>query len=145
MESLASNNNTFIHSGTVSRLSGDSVFVSLDPNIHCDSCRAKSACGISESKSKEIEITDPNASFKINEDVKVVINKAMGLKAVFWAYLFPFILLTSVLVVASLFLVEWQAGLLALGTLVPYYALLHYTRSFFKQKFKISVFKTGLA
>ncbi|MBT8261336.1 MAG: SoxR reducing system RseC family protein [Bacteroidia bacterium] len=141
MESLASNNNTFVHSGTVSRISGNSVFVSLDPNIHCDSCRAKSACGISDSKSKEIEITDPSASFTINEHVEVVINRALGLKAVFWAYLFPFILLTCVLVIASSFLPEWQAGLLALGILVPYYALLHYTKSFFKRKFKISVLK----
>jgi sigma-E factor negative regulatory protein RseC len=141
MESLASNNNTFVHSGTVSRLSGDSVFVSLDQNVHCDSCRAKSACGISESRTKEIEITNPGASFKINEQVEVVINKALGLKAVFWAYVFPFILLTVVLVIASLFLPEWQAGLLALGILVPYYALLHFTKSFFKQNFKISVLK----
>jgi sigma-E factor negative regulatory protein RseC len=141
MESLASNNNTFVHSGTVSRISGESVYVSLDQNIHCDSCRAKSACGISESKTKVIEITNPEASFSINEQVKVVINKAMGLKAVFWAYIFPFILLTSVLVIASLFLSELEAGLLALGTLIPYYALLHVTKSIFKQKFKISILK----
>ena len=141
MESLASNNNTFVHSGVVSRISGDSVYVSLDQNVHCDSCRAKSLCGISESNNKEIEINNPGTSFKINEHVEVVINKALGLKAVFWAYVFPFILLISVLVIASLFLAEWLAGLLALGTLAPYYLLLHFTRSFFKQKFKVSVLK----
>ncbi len=145
MESLASNNNTFVHSGTVSRISGESVYVSLDPNIHCDSCRAKSGCGISESRTKEIEITNPDDSFKMNEQVEVVINKALGLKAVFWAYVFPFILVTIVLVIASFFLSEWQAGLLALGILVPYYVLLHYTKSIFKQNFKVSVIKTDLA
>ncbi|MBT8263970.1 MAG: SoxR reducing system RseC family protein [Muriicola sp.] len=141
MKSLASNNNTFIHSGTVSRISGSSVFVSLDQNIHCDSCRAKSACGISESKTKEVEITNAEASFKLNEQVNVVLNKALGLKAVFWAYVFPFILLTTVLVIASLFLPEWQAGLAAIGILVPYYILIHSLSSFFKKKFKVSVLK----
>jgi sigma-E factor negative regulatory protein RseC len=138
---MASNNNTFVHSGTVSRVSGDSVFVSLDQNIHCDSCRAKSGCGISESGNKEIEIVKPGISIKINENVNVIISKSLGLKAVFWAYVFPFILLTSVLVIASSFLAEWQAGILALGVLVPYYVLLHYLNSFFKKKFEVTILK----
>lgn len=141
MNSLASNNNSFVHSGTVSGISGDSVFVSLEENIHCDSCRIKSACGISESKNKKIEIHSPLDSFSMNEEVQVVLKKSIGLKAVFWAYLFPFILMVGVLLVGSIFLSEWQAGLLSLVVLVPYYMVLKYLNSFFKRKFEISVLK----
>ena len=141
MNSLVSDNTSFVHSGTVSRISGSSVFVALDKNVHCDSCRVKAACGISESKNKEVEITNPLDRFSINENVKVVLKKSTGFKAVFWAYLFPFILMMIFLVVGSQFLAEWQAGLLALVVLVPYYLLLKYLNSFFKKKFEVSVLK----
>lgn len=140
MNSLVSHN-TFIHTGTVSRYSGHSVIVRLDQNVQCEACNIKSACGMSEARLKEIEVDNSGDYFNLNEPVQVVITKASGMKALFWAYLFPFILVISVLVVASLFLVEWQAGLLALATLVPYYIVLHYLDSFFKKTFKISVLK----
>jgi len=141
MASQIANKDTFVHSATVSRISGNSVFVSMDQNIHCDSCRAKMACGLSESKTEEVEIINTDSSFKIDENVNVVINKAMGLKAVIWAYVLPFILLISALVISSLFFSEWQAGLIALTILVPYYFILHSLNSVFRKKFKISVLK----
>ena len=141
MKSQSSNKDTFVHSATVSRIEGDSVFVSMDQNVHCESCRAKMACGISESKTEEVEIINPDYTFKIDENVQVVINKAMGLKAVIWAYVLPFILLVTVLFISSLFLAEWQAGIIALVVLVPYYFILHSLNSVFRKKFKISVLK----
>lgn len=141
MKSQETENSTFVHAGKVSRITNDTVFVSLDDNIHCESCRAKAACGISESKNKEIEILDPGQRFEINENVNVVLKKALGLKAVFWAYVFPFILVISVLIIASQLMLEWQAGLIALFSLVPYYGLLHLLNSFFRKKLKVSVLK----
>ena len=141
MNSLTSNNNTIIHSGTVSRVSGDSVFVSLDKGVHCEGCRIKSACGISDSNNKEVEMISPNESFRINENVQVLIKRNLGLKAVFWAYVLPFILMIAILMVTSQFVAEWLAGLLALIVLIPYYGLLYYLNSFFRKKFRISVLK----
>ena len=141
MASQIANKDTFVHSATVSRISGDSVFVSMDQNVHCDSCRAKMACGISESKNEEIEIFSTDSSFKVDEKVQVVINKTLGFKAVFWAYVLPFILLISVLLISSQFLAEWISGLLALFILAPYYFILHSLNSVFRKKFKISVLK----
>jgi sigma-E factor negative regulatory protein RseC len=99
------------------------------------------ACGISESKTEEIEIINADSSFIIDENVHIVINKALGLKAVIWAYVLPFILLISVLFISSLFVAEWLAGLIALSVLVPYYFILHSMNSVFRKKFKISVLK----
>lgn len=135
------------HSGAISKITNSTITVSLEANINCEGCKAKAACGVSESSSKEIEIENPNQleqtkeRFTLNEEVAVEMQEELGLKAVFWAYLFPFILLVSVLVLASLFFSEGQAGLIALSVLVPYYVLLYLLHAFFKKKFKVSILK----
>tara|TARA_R110002050_G_scaffold94765_2_gene197236 strand:- start:93244 stop:93672 length:429 start_codon:yes stop_codon:yes gene_type:complete len=141
MNSQPSNKNTFIHAGVVSKIGDESVVVSLEQNIHCESCRAKAACGISESNTKEIEIVNPDDSFKINEHVHVVLKKALGFKAVFWAYVFPFILMFFTLIIASVYLKEWMAGILSLFILIPYYLTLYFLKSTLKSAFKISILK----
>ena len=48
MGSIPSHTDVFVHSGVVSRVEGHSVTVTLDQNLHCESCRAKGACGVSD-------------------------------------------------------------------------------------------------
>ena len=141
MSSLQKKNDTFVHSGFVSKISGKTITVNLEQNIHCDSCRAKSACGISESSTKAVEVINSTDSFKINEEVNVVLKKALGLKAVFWAYIFPFILMFSTLIIASGFLGELMAGLLSLLILIPYYIMLYLLKGTLKSAFQISILK----
>ena len=136
------------HSGAISKITNSTITISLEPNINCEGCKAKAACGASESSSKEIEIDNPNLiqkqagqNFVLNEEVAVVLQEELGLKAVFWAYLFPFMLLVSVLVIASSFFSEGLAGLLALSVLIPYYITLYLLNAFFKKKFKVSILK----
>ena len=142
-----SNNNLEIsepvvrHEGIVSKISQETITISLKGNIDCEGCKAKSACGVSESNDKEIEVVNSEKTLHLNENVEVLLQKDLGLKAVFWAYVFPFILMVTVLLVASLFFAEWQAGLLALAAIVPYYFSLYYLNSFFKKKFKVSIIK----
>ena len=129
------------HEGIVSKVSSNSITVSLRGNLHCEACNAKSACGVSDSDSKEIEILTPAESLKVDESVQVFLKKGLGLKAVFWAYVFPFILLFAVLLIASALYQEWLAGLLAIGVLIPYYLLLYVLKNSFKSAFKVSVSK----
>ena len=136
-----SDKNSFVHSGIISKIKGDAVIVTLEQNIHCESCRAKSACGISESNTKEIEIINSSDSFTINENVNVVLKKALGFKAVFWAYVFPFLLMFFSLIIASNFLKEWQAGLISLFVLIPYYLMLYLLKNTFKNALEVSVLK----
>jgi len=133
--------NLIKHEGIVSKVSSNSITVSLKGNLHCEACNAKSACGVSDSDSKEIEILTPAESLKVNESVQVFLKKGLGLKAVFWAYVFPFILLFAVLLIASALYQEWLAGLLAIGVLIPYYFLLYVLKNSFKSAFKVSVSK----
>ena len=129
------------HEGVVSKVSKNSITVSLKGNLHCEACNAKSACGVSDSDTKEIEIETPAQKLELNENVEVFLKKDLGLKAVFWAYVFPFILLFAVLLIASTLYPEWLAGLLAIGVLIPYYLLLYVLKNSFKSAFKVSVSK----
>ena len=133
--------NIFIHSGVVSQINSRSIIVSLDKNVHCESCSAKGVCGVSDSASKEVEITDPERSFKLNEPVEVVLKKNLGHKAVFWAYIFPFILMLLTLLTTSFLFAEWVAGLLSLLILIPYYATVYMLKNYFKRTFKISIIR----
>ena len=129
----------FVHSGVVSHIQGRSIIVSLDQNVHCESCSAKGACGVSDSASKEVEVINPDGKFKLNDPVKVTLRKNLGQKAIFWAYIFPFILMLLTLVISSLFLEEWIAGLLSLLILVPYYAMVYANKNYFQKTFRISI------
>ena len=129
------------HEGIVSKISKNAITISLKGNVNCEGCKAQSACGVSESNDKEIEIENPMQSFQLNESVDVVLNRELGLKAVFWAYVFPFILMFSVLVITSLFLKEWISGLISLAVLVPYYLMLFVLKDTFKKAFQVSILK----
>ncbi len=137
----AVNKNFIEHSGVISKITKTVVTVSLEGNINCEACNAKAACGVSESNSKEIEIENTNQSFQLNEGVDVIMLKELGLKAVFWAYIFPFILLFIVLIVSSIFFKEWIAGLISIFILIPYYLALYLLQNSFRNYFKISIIK----
>ena len=141
MSSPQKNKDTFVHAGIISKINSDSVIVTLEQNIHCESCHAKGTCGVSESSTKEIEIHNSSDVFKINEQVNVILKKALGLKAVFWAYVFPFILMFLTLIITSNFLKEWLAGLLSLFILIPYYLMLYGLKTRLKSSFKMSILK----
>lgn len=147
MESLEENNesefslSSIKHEGVVSKINPNGYIISLKGNFNCEGCKAQSACGVSESNDKEIEVFEPNVSFSLNEPVTVSLKKELGLKAVFWAYVFPFILMMVTLVIASSFLPEWLAGILSILVLVPYYLMLLIFNNKFKKAFKVSILK----
>jgi len=129
------------HEGIVSKISENAITISLKGNVNCEGCKAQSACGVSDSNDKEIEIENPTESFLLNESVDVVLKRELGLKAVFWAYVFPFILMFLVLIITSLFLKEWVAGLLSLAILIPYYFMLFVLKDKFQKAFQVSILK----
>ena len=129
------------HVGVVSKITNDVVTIALKGNINCEGCKAKAACGVSESNDKEIEVPISNQRLNLNENVEVRLNKNLGLKAVFWAYVFPFIIMLTVLLSASTLFKEWIAGLLSIAVLVPYYFTLYLLKNSFKKSFKLSILK----
>lgn len=131
------------HDGIISKVTKDLVTVTLSGNINCEGCKAKAVCGASESSDKEVEVPNESLNWGVNESVTVLLKKHLAVKAVFFAYIFPFILLLGTLLIASNYLEEWAAGLLALFILVPYYMILYVLRPAFKKEFKVSILKTS--
>ncbi len=129
------------HEGVISKITKEGIVVSLKGNINCEGCKAQSACGVSESNDKEITILSSDNSFKLNDTVDIVLERHLGLKAVFWAYLFPFIVMMFVLIISSYFFSEWIAGILSFSVLVPYYFMLFIFNNKFKKAFKLSILK----
>ena len=130
------------HEGIISKIRNNVITVSLKGNINCEGCNIKSACGISDSNSKEVEVYSSDKSLKLHEDVDVVLKKDLGLKAIFWAYVLPFLLMITILIISSTLVPEWLAGILAVSFLIPYYFMLFILRAQFKKIFKISILKT---
>jgi sigma-E factor negative regulatory protein RseC len=136
---MSTDEHVYIHPGVVSRINRGSVVVTLDQNIHCESCRAKGACGVSDRASKEVEVRDPGGQYKLNDPVEVILARQAGHRAVFWAYVFPFLLVLLTLVSASFWMPEWVAGVLSLLVLIPYYLILRGLGDYFRKHFDISI------
>lgn len=134
-------NNVVKHEGIVSKISNKTITISLKGNVNCEGCKAQSACGVSDSNDKEIEVINATQSFQLNEPVDVLLKRELGLKAVFWAYVFPFILMFVVLVATSFFFEEWIAGLVSLFVLIPYYFMLFVLKTKFQKAFQVSILK----
>lgn len=141
MDNNFNTNNSIKHAGYVSKIDGNRIEISLVGNINCAACNSKAACGVSDSDTKIVEIHNNDKDLSINEQVDVVMQNSLGLKAVFWGYVFPFILLFSVMIIASLFVKELIAGLLALFILIPYYLLLYFNQNTLRKIFTVSVLK----
>lgn len=132
------------HEGVITNIVNNVVTVSIKGNVNCDGCHAKGVCGANESESKEINVYDDSQHSKLNENVTVVLRKNLGLQAVFWAYVFPFILMLVVLLISSAWVAEWMAGVLALAILLPYYLLLKSFKNLFRDRFRFSILKTSV-
>lgn len=134
--------NTLIkHLGSITKIDKNSLTISLLGIIHCESCQAKKNCSLADSNLQEIIVEDNSRLFKLHETVEVIIQKNTGLKAVFWSYVLPFLILMSSLIITTHFMRESIAGIISLLMLIPYYLFLYFFNPFFKKDFKIAVLK----
>jgi sigma-E factor negative regulatory protein RseC len=141
LDSYKSKVDHITHEGIISKISKNGITVSLKGNVNCEGCKAQSACGVSDSNDKEIEVFNTTQSFQLNEVVNVALKRELGLKAVFWAYVFPFVLLIAVLIFTSFFFKEWIAGILSFAVLIPYYFMLYILKDTFYKAFQVSILK----
>ena len=127
------NSNIIEHSGIVKSIDNEVVKVNILSASACSSCHLKGACGAAETENKIVEIFNPEQTFSVGEQVNIVAQESLGFKALFYAYLLPFILIILTLIITSFFTSsEATIGLLSLIVLVPYYIGL----SFYKRKLK---------
>lgn len=128
------------HKGLVRRISDDHVEVMIIQKSACAGCHAKSACSASDMAEKIIEVTYTGNDLKPGDEVTLIGSESMGWKAVGYAFLLPFIVLLTTLIVATELLEnELTAGIVALGILIPYYLILYCFRNRMRKKFSFTL------
>lgn len=131
------------HPGIIQQISHKTISVSIVSRSACASCKSQKMCNIAEMKDKIIEIESPKEhSFKPGDKVEVRMAQSAGTWAVFLGYITPFIILISTLLIASLYVNEGIAGLLALASLLPYFIILYIFRKKLKRQFRFYLVKS---
>ena len=98
-----------------------------------------------ESEDKTLAIPSAQASyFEKGETVEVVTEQAMGIKAVVWAYVLPFLsVMIALLVLLQAGAGELVSRLTALGILALYYCVLYLLRHRLEKEITFKVRKTS--
>ena len=136
-------NGNLEHKGIVLSINGERIDVSILSESACATCKVKSACGMSETEEKVVSIFTHDApAYRVGEQVVVSVTRNMGLRAVFLAYVVPFlVLLVSLLVLLEAGLSEAAAGLISLGVLALYYIVLWLMRRRIEREINFNIRK----
>ena len=129
-----------VHDGVVQQVSDDKITVVIINASACSSCHAKGACLASDMKEKEIEIVRFSGEYQVGQHVNIVGRSSQGIKAVFYGYLLPFLLVLATLLFSISFTKsEGMAGLISLAVLIPYYGALYFFRNNLKRSFEFEI------
>ncbi len=127
-------------SGIVQKIEGQKVTVMINSVSACASCHAKGACNSSDTSEKFIEVALADAgNVKPGEMVNVNVASSAGNVALFYGYVLPFLIVFVSLIVTVNFVPEVYAGLISLGILVPYYAVLYVLRHKMGKRFRFTI------
>lgn len=131
------------HIGIIERIDHPRIYVRIVQQSACSGCHAKSACLSSDSKTKIIEVEDYVGNFEINEEVFICGRYAMGIQAVWLAFILPLLCIVSVAAIGvKLFEDEVIGGLFGLSVLIPYYSIIYLLRDKLKKKFVFTLSKS---
>jgi len=113
------------HEGIVEQVTEGRVRVRIVQTAACSACKAKSMCTASETAVKVVD-AEPITPLQVGDRVIIEVSRKLGWKAVLLAFILPFLLLL-LCVWALPHWIESEAvvGTLAIGSLVPYYLILH--------------------
>lgn len=131
------------HTATVTQVKEGEVHVLISRSEACAACVNKSACAVTEGKPMIYVISVAQATqYQVGEQVRVGMRGSMGLRAVFYAYVLPLILMAIAFSV-SLCVVSSELGqaFIVLVVLVVYYVVLSLFRQKFQSRFNYSIDK----
>ena len=112
---------TIRHQGIVENINGTHLQVRIVQTSACASCSIKGHCSSADTKEKLIDVIDESSSYQPGDRVWVVGELSMGVMAVLFAFVFPFLVL-----IFSLFAyVARRTGLCTVFVRAPYTLLLY--------------------
>ena len=127
------------HEGIVQKSDDKSVTVRISSASACSGCHAEGSCNLAGVKEKIVEVKG-NHELSPGDIVIVLMKKSMGYTALFLGYIFPLILVISILIIlAALPVPEIIAGLGSLAILIPYYFALYFFRNRISNRFTFSI------
>ena len=131
---------TIRHQGIVENINGTHLQVRIVQTSACASCSIKGHCSSADTKEKLIDVIDESSSYQPGDRVWVTGELSMGVMAVLFAFIFPFlILIISLFVFMSIWNDELRSALCSLALLIPYYYILWLNKSRMGKKFSFSV------
>lgn len=131
------------HQGIIDHIEGDVAHVKIDSESACAACHAKGVCGAADQEEKYLDIPLRGEEYTQGESVRVQVARHLGMKAVALGYIYPFLILMVILIVAlSAGIEELKSGAIALLSLVPYYLVLYLLRKRIEKTFTFSIKKT---
>ena len=91
----------------------------------------------SDMEEKVIDVDfNEGQNYKIGSQVTVEMKQSQGTWAVLLGYVFPFlVILISMILLSYLNLDEGLTGVISLSLLIPYYAILYFSKDFLKKNF----------
>ena len=131
---------TIRHQGIVENINGTHLQVRIVQTSACASCSIKGHCSSADTKEKLIDVIDESSSYQPGDRVWVTGELSMGVMAVLFAFIFPFlILIISLFVFMAIWNDELRSALCSLALLVPYYYILWLNKSRLGKKFSFSI------
>ena len=133
---------TIEHIGLISSVDNGNVKVRLMDDPHCHSCSMAMLCHYNDDDRSLIEVEKQGKTYKVGDEVLVMLKGTTGLLATFYAYLLPFILVVGVL---SLFLSLGYSEVLSAGVslliLVPYFLTITFMKKQIGRTVKLEIKK----
>lgn len=128
--------------GVVEEIKKNIVRVKIRQTSACSECSAQSFCSSSECKEKFIDVATFEAQqYEKGQNVVLEGRTSMGMQAVFFAYVVPFLLVLFALFVAMSITQknEFVSALAGLAILIPYYIVLYLLKNQLKKKFSFTI------
>ncbi|MFA6129223.1 MAG: SoxR reducing system RseC family protein [Bacteroidales bacterium] len=139
MESRA----TVTHEGIVELVSGSHIRVRFVAQSACAACHAKGVCSVSDSEDKFVDVESHLPGLSAGDRVEVILAQSQGLKAVWYGYGLPLVILLLVIFVLNAITGrEGFSALIGLGSLIPYYLVVYLFRKRISRSIEFILRKT---
>ena len=130
------------HTGIVKSYRDNLIQVTITKQATCGNCDAKGACQVIDNHEKIVEVESVDSSFLTGDKVILSCQKSNIHQAVLFAFVLPFILILTTLIILQRFISnEVILGLIALSVLLPYYVILSFFKVKLSSKFKFEIRK----
>ncbi len=130
------------HDGVIEEVRDHQVVVKFISDPACGECHAKGFCSIPGKNEKSLEVSASGMDYTTGEKVKIVLARSHGFKAVFLAYIMPFLIVFIILAVLNtLTHHEALSGILSITSLIPYYLILSGFRNRLEKQFNFRILK----